>query len=137
MTSSFFADATSETKKEEKVQVDANGKVFTPGASVEISSKNVKAYHVHKAAYGTFDPATKEFIPLDESNKTRATSCLILPTGLRGDIQKIYNTNEWDRAHPILVKFKAGADREGEDGFHLPKAFTMHVDADEIVVLDS
>jgi len=59
-------------------------------------------------------------------------------------VKKIYNTNEWDRTHPILVKFTEGSDREvvadgdGDDGvaFQVPKPFQMHFDADEIEVLD-
>lgn len=141
MESGLFADAT-EPKNvvpEVKIQVDANGKVFVPGAVVAIAPSNrpIKAHQVPKTSFGSFDAATREFIPRDESNVTRGTSCLLLPEGLRGEVAKIYNTNEWDRAHPILVKFNAGEDREGGgDGFNIPKKFTMHLDADEIVVLE-
>lgn len=139
MTSAFFADATEPRKKPEvKVQVDANGKVFSPGAAVAISpNRSVKNYAVPKGAYGTFDPSSGEFIPQDKTNATRGTSCLVLPGGLRGEVTKIYNTNEWDRAHPIVVKFKAGEDREGGGGFDVPKTFSMHLDAVELEVLDS
>jgi len=61
-------------------------------------------------------------------------------------VKHVYNTNEWDRAHPILVKFTEGSDREvnigvvtddGEDAaFRVPKPFQMHFDASEIEVLD-
>jgi len=137
--SDFFADATPQHKIEEaKEQVDANGKVFSPGLTVAVSSKHsIKAYHVPKAAFGSFDADSRAFVPQDESNVTRGTSCLILPEGLRGVVEKIYNTNEWDRAHPILVKFEAGVDREGEGGFDVPNRFIMHFDADEIEILDS
>lgn len=138
MMSSFFVDATESTEVPQvKEQVDSNGKVFSPGCTVAIASnRSVKAYHVPKSSFGTFDPSSLEFIPQDESNVSRGTSCLVLPGGLRGEVEKIYNTNEWDRAHPILVKFTAGEDREGGGGYNIPKAFTMHFDADEIEVLD-
>ena len=82
------------------------------------------------ANYGQFD-TTSEFIPQDKSTISRATSCLVLPVGLRGEVTKIYNTNEWDRTHPILVNFKAGE----ESSFNLLKAFSLHVDANEVEVL--
>ena len=138
MTSAFFADAT-ESKNaqqpEEKIQTDANGNVISPGSIVQIATANIKAYAVPKDIHGSFDPTTNKFVPQDETNITRKTSCLILPIGLRGTVSKIYNTNEWDRTHPLLVQFTAGDDREEGDGFHIPKAFTMHFDADEIEVL--
>jgi len=137
MTSAFFADATESKTPEAKVQVDANGKSFSVGIAVAIApNRSVKAYQVIKSSYGSFDPATREFVPRDETNVTRGTSCLVLAEGLRGEVKKIYNTNEWDRTHPILVKFKAGEDREGEGGFNIPKTFQMHLNANEIIVVD-
>lgn len=138
LASSFFADATApKVRAEVKKQIDCNGREFSPGTRVAITlDRSVRAFGVPKAAYGSFDPDGK-FVPQDESNVTRGTSCLILPGGLRGEVKKVYDTNEWDRAHPILVKFGAGADREEEGGFDVPKGFQMHFDADEIEVLDS
>lgn len=49
---------------------------------------------------------------------------------------KVYDVNEWDRTHPILVKFTEGSDREGEGAFGIPKTFMMHFDAHEIIVVD-
>lgn len=127
-----FAEATEPTQ-----QVDANGKVFSPGAVVSIApNTKVKAYQVPKDAFGSFDPQGR-FVPVDESNLSHGTSCLVLSVGLRGEVVRVYNVNEWDRTHPILVKFKQGRDREeGEGGFVVPKTFMMHFDADEIVVVD-
>ncbi|KAL9184252.1 hypothetical protein ACHAXT_002338 [Thalassiosira profunda] len=133
LSSSLFSDATTPQTPEVKIQLDANGKAFEPGAAVAVVTE-VKAYGVPKAAYGTFD-ASGQFAPLDEANATRKTSSLVLPEEMRGEVKMVYNTNEWDRAHPILVKFGAGMDREGGGGFDVPKAFTMHFDADEIEVL--
>mmetsp|Transcript_31855 Transcript_31855/g.51972 ORF Transcript_31855/g.51972 Transcript_31855/m.51972 type:complete len:184 (-) Transcript_31855:123-674(-) len=136
--SSFFVDATAPKIPEAKVQVDANGKVFSQGATVAIApNRSLKAYQVPKSAYGSFDPSSREFIPQDETNATRGTSCLILSEGVRGEVKTIYNANEWDRAHPILVKFMAGEDREGGAGFDVPKPFTMYFDATEVEVVDS
>ena len=133
-----FADVTEPKNSEPIEQVDANGKTFSPGVTVAIApNTKVTAYHVPKAAYGSFDPNTREFIPAEESNLSRGTRCLILPEGMRGEVTKVYNVNEWDRAHPILVEFKEGSDRAGIDGgFILPKSFSMHLSASEIVVVD-
>mmetsp|Transcript_25304 Transcript_25304/g.54458 ORF Transcript_25304/g.54458 Transcript_25304/m.54458 type:complete len:183 (-) Transcript_25304:212-760(-) len=136
--SSFFADAT-EPKEitEAKVEVDASGKAFSPGAVVAIApTRSMKAYQVPKSSYGSFDSTSREFIPQDKSNITRGTRCLVLPEGLRGEVQKIFASNEGlDRSHPIVVKFEAGEDREGGEGFNVPKKFLMHFDADEIVLV--
>lgn len=48
----------------------------------------------------------------------------------------MYDTDEWDRTHPIVVKFMGGNDREGEGAFDVPKTFLMHFDAHEINVVE-
>jgi hypothetical protein len=132
----IFADATEPKNSEPIKQIDVNGKEFLPGTVVAIApGAKVRAHHVPKDLYGTFDSDTKEFTPADVSNMSRSTSCLILSEGIRGEVTKVYNVNEWDRAHPILVQFNEGMDREGGEGFNLPKSFTMHLSANEIVVV--
>ncbi|KAL3781127.1 hypothetical protein HJC23_001434 [Cyclotella cryptica] len=127
-----FADTTETVQ-----QVDAKGKVFSPGTVVSIApNTKVKAYQVPKDAFGSFDSHGR-FVPADESTISRGTSCLVLSEGLRGEVVRVYNVNEWDRTHPILVRFREGQDREGgEGGFVVPKTFMMHFDADEILVVD-
>ncbi|KAL7454811.1 hypothetical protein ACHAWC_006413 [Mediolabrus comicus] len=130
----FFADATPSGETTVAEQIDVSGNIISPGQRVVIvSHNNIRAHHVSKSSYGSFDATTKQFIPQDESTLTRQTSCLLLPEGLQGEIVNVYNTNEWDRAHPILVKF--GLDEERNDGYSLPSSFTMHVDAKEIMVV--
>jgi hypothetical protein len=130
----FFADATPSRETTVADQIDVNGNTISPGQRVAIvSHNNIRAHHVSKSSYGSFDATTKQFIPQDESTLTRQTSCLLLPEGLQGEIVNVYNTNEWDRAHPILVKF--GLDEERNDGYSLTNPFTMHVDAKEIMVV--
>ncbi|KAL3789819.1 hypothetical protein ACHAW5_011242 [Stephanodiscus triporus] len=158
MTSSFFADATESKKaaaaaaadvvvseEAKKVQVDAYGRAFSPGCVVAISyargtkKSPIRAHSVPRSSYGSFDPSTGEFVPRDESNASRSTSCLVLPEGLRGTVERVYDANEWDRARPIVVRFGEGYDRgEGgtTGGFDVPRAFVMHFDADELEVLD-
>ena len=130
----FFADATPSRETTVAKQIDVNGNIISPGQRVAIvSHNNIRAHHVSKSSYGRFDATTKQFMPQDESTLTRQTSCLLLPEGLQGEVVNVYNTNEWDRAHPILVKF--GLDEERNDGYSLPGSFTMHVDAKEIMVM--
>jgi len=134
--SDLFADVTPQQPSkiiEEKIHLDINGKEISVGSLIAIASTSnpIKAHSVPPIMYGQFDPTSHEFIPQDKSTMTRATSCLVLPVGLRGEVTKIYNTNEWDRTHPILVNFKAGE----ESSFNLLKAFSLHVDANEVEVL--
>jgi len=133
--SSFFADATPPKEVVAAVQRDANGNAITIGQQVVIATHNkIKAHHVAKSLHGSFDSTTKQFIPQDEANKARSTSCLLLPEGLRGEVIAVHDTNAADRPHPILVKF--GADDEDRiDGYSLPSAFSMHLDANEVFVV--
>ena len=132
-----FADNTEPKNLQPAEQFDANGKAFSPGVIVAIApNARVKAHQVSKDAYGSFDPDNRNFIPADETNSSRSTSCLILSEGIRGEVTKVYNVNEWDRAHPILVEFKEGVDRDDGDGFIVPKSFAMHFSANEIIVVD-
>jgi hypothetical protein len=162
MLSSFFADATG-SKWETvaaaadaddavaaavapasgaKVQVDAGGRAFAPGRIVAVSSRTtslpIRAYSAPKACHGSFDTVTGEFVPRDAG--APGPGFLVLPGGLRGVVERVYDTNEWDRARPIVVKFGKGRDGGGDwgvgGGFNVPAAFTMHFDADELDVLD-
>ncbi|KAL3826788.1 hypothetical protein ACHAXA_000614 [Cyclostephanos tholiformis] len=152
MTSSFFADATSSSSSSSSilgadggggmvpttsgaVQVDSNGVTFEVGCTVAISSSSsssiggIPAYSVPKSCHGTFDSSTGKFVPLDESSLTssRVARCLLLPPGLRGRVVRVYDTNEWDRARPIVGG--------GGGGYDVPRSFVMHFDADELVVV--
>lgn len=132
--SSFFADATPPKETTAAVQTDANGNAITLGQKVAIVSHNsIKAYHVPKSSYGSFDATTKQFRPQDEANITRKTSCLLLPEGLQGEVITVHDSNARDRPQPILVKFRS--DEERSDGYTLNDAFTMHLGANEIMVV--
>jgi hypothetical protein len=132
--SSFFADATPAKEIAVAVQRDVNGNAITSGQKVAIATHNsISAHHVAKSSYGSFNPTTKQFLPQDESNITRKTSCLLLPEGLQGEVITVYDTNSCDRAHPILVKF--GSDEDRNDGYTLDSAFTMYLGPNEIMVV--
>jgi hypothetical protein len=169
MTASLFADATppkivavddatttatTTTAQEEMVQTDINGQTFTPGCTVSVVTDSIHAHSVPKSSYGTFHVTTGEFIPRGADNDnttdggggttsttTRKTACLVLPKGIRGIVERVYDTNTWDRARPIVVKFNMGYDRTAEeDGrsdvrFNIPKEFRMHFDATELEIV--
>jgi hypothetical protein len=171
MTASLFADATppkivavddattatatTTTAQDEMVQTDINGETFTPGCTVSVVTDTIHAHSVPKSSYGTFHVTTGEFIPrgagtdnnTDDdggtTTTTRKTACLVLPKGLRGIVERVYDTNTWDRARPIVVKFNMGYDRtiaEEEDGrsdvrYNIPKEFRMHFDATELEIV--
>ncbi|KAK1747083.1 hypothetical protein QTG54_002427, partial [Skeletonema marinoi] len=59
---------------------------------------------------------------------------LLLPEGLRGEVITVHDTNAADRPQPVLVKFGAD-DEERSDGYSLPSAFSMHLSANEIMVV--
>jgi hypothetical protein len=172
MTASLFADATppkivvvddaattaTTTAQEEMVQTDINGQTFTPGRTVSVVTDSIHAHSVPKSSYGTFHVTTGEFIPRDAgtdndnttdggggttTSTTRKTACLVLPLGLRGIVERVYDTNTWDRARPIVVKFNMGYDRtiaeeEGRGSdvrYNIPKEFRMHFDATELEIV--
>lgn len=136
------------------VQTDINNQIFTPGCTVSIVTDTINAHSVPKSSYGSFHLTTGEFIPRHDENDntdvggggttttTRKTACLVLPIGLRGIVERVYDANTWDRARPIVVKFNMGYDREvQEDGvttprrFNIPKEFRMHFDATELKII--
>lgn len=157
MTASLFADATppkvvvdddattTSTAQEEMVQTDVNGQTFIPGCTVAVITDMINAHSVPKTSYGTFHSTTGEFIPRDDNDNTatdvkntRKTACLVLPIGLRGTVERVYDANTWDRARPIVVKFSMGYDRTEEDGglrYNIPKEFRMHFDATELEIV--
>lgn len=157
MTASLFADATppkiivvddtattTTTAQEEMVQTDVNGLTFTPECTVSVVTDTINVHSVPKSCYGTFHLTTGELIPRDDDNTTadkgtRKTACLVLPIGLRGIVERVYDANTWDRARPIVVKFSMGYDRTAaEDGgvrFNIPKEFRMHFDATELKIV--
>jgi hypothetical protein len=130
------------------VQVDARGNTFEVGCAVSISSsrpEGIPAYSVPRACYGRYVPANDDdddgggrrrrrnaFVPMDDAG------CLLLPCGLRGKVQRIYDVNEWDRARPLVVYFDMGYDREDGEingGYDVPRSFVMHFDASELDVV--
>ena len=159
MTASLFADATppkvvvdddanttTSTAQEEMVQTDVKGHTFITGCTVSVITDMINAHSVPKTSYGTFHSTTGEFIPRDDNDNTatdvvkntRKTACLVLPIGLRGTVERVYDANTWDRARPIVVKFSMGYDRTEEDGglrYNIPKEFRMHFDATELEIV--
>jgi hypothetical protein len=113
------------------VLVDGNGKEFTKDCTVQ-TTKEMKAYQVAKKGYGSFDGTT--FVPLDVEDAARKDSCLVMPKGIRGVVNRVYKTDEFDTIMPIVVKFKSGESMGGE--FEPPLTFLMHLEEGEVEVVE-
>jgi hypothetical protein len=112
------------------VLVDGNGKEFTKDCTVQ-TTKDMKAFQVPKKGYGSFDGTT--FVPLDAEGAARKDSCLVMPKGLRGIVNRVYNTDEFDTIMPIVVKFVSGDSMGGE--IEPPVTFLMHLEEGEVEVV--
>ena len=119
--------------------VDRNGVEFTEGCTIQIS-KETKAYQVAKKGYGSFDEETKAFVPLDGANDQplssipRVQRCLVLPKGLRAEVRKVYDINEFDATAPVVAKFMNDRDLGGE--YVSPVTFSMHFETNEVEVVE-
>lgn len=114
---------------------DNQGVEFTEGCTIQ-TSKEIKAYQVPKKGFGSFDE-DKNFVPVDgiEDVKSvpRIDKCLVIPTGMRAKVSKVYNIDEYDASQPIIAKF-LGGDGLGGD-FEPPLTFLMHFETYEIEVV--
>lgn len=116
--------------------LDGNGVAFKEGCTIQII-KEVKAYHVAKKAYGSFDPETNSFVPLvveDVKSIPRADRCLILSKGVRGIAKKVYDIGEYDATAPIVARFEEGESLGGD--LVSPVTFIMHFGTDEVEVVE-
>lgn len=114
-------------------QYGANGKEITDSCVVRVAVAGLKAYHVQSKGYGSFDIESKKFMISPEFSRERR--CLILPVGLRGEVQRIYDVDDLDAIHPILVRFTPGKFLDVE-GFDTPVPFLMHFDSSEVETVD-
>lgn len=116
--------------------LDGNGVAFTEGCTIQII-KEVKAFHVAKKGFGSFDQETKSFIPLgvkDVKSTPRVDRCLILSKGVRGIAKKVYDIGEYDATAPIVARFDAGESLGGD--LVSPVTFLMHFETDEVEVVE-
>jgi len=113
-----------------QVLVDGNGVEFTKGCTIE-TTKEMKAFQVPKKGFGSFDGTT--FVPLDAAGASRADSCLVMPTGLRGTVNRVYDIDEFDTIMPIVAKFVGGENMGGE--IEPPITFLMHFEESEVQVV--
>lgn len=100
--------------------VDKNGKEFTVGCVVRVCKDGLKAFQINVKGQGAYDD-DKNFVP-DVSDERK--KCLVLPSGLRGTVTKVYDENVVSANYPIQVKFTPGTNTE--EGYDIPTALLMH-----------
>ena len=76
--------------------------------------------------------ATKEFIPAPEDAE-RKDKCLVLPVGMRGVVNRVYDVEDLGPQHPIVVIFTPG--ENNDEGFEPPMKFVMHFETYELEVV--
>ncbi len=134
MAGSFFVDGTQKQEKTTEIApvLDAKGQVVTVGAVVRVAVGGLEAYQISPKAKGAFNEK-KEFVPDTSESLPIGRRCLLLPVGLRGVVNKLYNVDEVSANFPIQVKFTPGS--HTEEGYDTPAAFLMHFDTHEVEVV--
>jgi hypothetical protein len=94
---------------------DGQGRPITVGTIVRIAVDGLKAYQIAPKGQGSYN-AQKEFVA--------GSKYLVLPVGLRGVVQKVYDIDNVSANFPVQVKFEPG--QHTEEGFDPPTAFLMH-----------
>jgi hypothetical protein len=102
---------------------DTNGLEFTEGALVRVCKPGLKAFQVSPKGRGSFDD-TKAF------QADPSSPYLVVPVGIRGTVQKIYDTETISANLPIQVKFRP--DLATEEGYSSPVSLLMHFLPEEI-----
>lgn len=117
-------------EKEPILQFDRNGKQFVKGAIVRVV-QTTRAYQVNQNSHGTFNKETKLFEPAMESPDTpNCVGFLELPPGFRGQVMRVYDIEDHDATHPVVVKFTKG--KNTEEGYEPPCTFLMHFESHEV-----
>ncbi len=117
--------------------VDNNGVQFEEGCIVQTCSE-IRAYHVPRKGFGSFDEESKAFVALVEGGKdfteiSRFDKCLIIPKGLRGKVRRVYDMDNFDAVSPIVARFEADDALDGD--YVPPVTFLMHFQTDEVEVV--
>jgi hypothetical protein len=105
------------------IHQDKNGKDILVDSLVRVAAANLKAFHVNKSGFGSYNDK-KEFVQSTEF------SYLLLPKGLCGRVIRVYDENVIGANLPILIKFTPGDNIE--EGYDAPAPFTMHFLPDEV-----
>ena len=106
--------------------IDKNGREFTVGCIVRVCVNELKAYQVNSKAQGSYNDQ-KVFVPDTSDSKKKA---LLVPSGLRGCVVKVYDEDVISANLPIVVQFTPGENTE--EGFDPPASFRMHFTPQEL-----
>ena len=111
---------------------DKNDAEFSIGCTIQLCS-DIRAYQVPAKARGYFS-SDKKFVQLENSKEApRKERCLVIPTGMRAKVTRIYDIDACDATQPVLVKFEEGESFGGD--FICPGTFMMHFDTYEVEVV--
>ena len=112
---------------------DKNDEAFSVGCTVQLCSE-IRAYQVPAKARGSFSPDDNSFVQLENSRDApRIDRCLVIPTGMRAKVSRLYDIDALDATQPILVKFEAGESFGGD--YICPGNFMMHFDTNELEIV--
>eukprot|EP00553_Chaetoceros_curvisetus_P010732 CAMPEP_0204621518 /NCGR_PEP_ID=MMETSP0717-20131115/7197_1 /ASSEMBLY_ACC=CAM_ASM_000666 /TAXON_ID=230516 /ORGANISM="Chaetoceros curvisetus" /LENGTH=143 /DNA_ID=CAMNT_0051635929 /DNA_START=162 /DNA_END=593 /DNA_ORIENTATION=- len=115
--------------------VDANGIEYTVGCTVMLT-KESKSYSSPKKGWGKFSDVDNTFLPLDvngEREIPRSDKCLVLPSGIRGTVKRVYDISDLKAIHPIQVTFTSGESLGGD--YIPPVNLLMHFATKEVEVV--
>jgi hypothetical protein len=104
-----------------------SGKEITLGAVVRVSTDGLQAFQIAAKGQGSYDES-KQFVPLPKESTTG--KYLVVPAGLQGVVNKIYDMEVISANFPVQVKFQPG--QHVEEGYEAPVAFLMHFLPEEL-----
>jgi len=111
---------------------DKNDVAFSIGCTIQLCS-DIRAYQVPAKARGSFAD-DKSFVKLENSKEApRKDRCLVIPTGMRAKVSRLYDIDTCDATQPVLVKFEGGESFGGD--YVCPGTFMMHFDTYELEVV--
>lgn len=109
--------------------LDQKGNEFKVDSVVRVAIDGLKAYHINSKGQGSYNDE-KAFIPDTSDSKKKY---LLLPSGLRGKVKKVYDEDVISSNLPILVLFTPG--ESTEEGYDAPTKFLMHFTPYEVEVV--
>ena len=118
-----------DSKQQQQQQQDDDDDAIVEGSVVRVVAEGLKAFHVSKKMWGSYNDEG-EFVPVQDPQE-RTDKCLILPVGLCGVVQFVYDVEEVSSNLPIKAIFEP-TDEPEEGKLNPPGRFIMHFDTHEV-----